>query len=265
MDSPRLHVEMVGEGGAPILLLPGGGVRDPAYLGDVGSWGAGRTIAVVHFPGTPLSGGVPRAWWDQHDDLEAVRRELGADPVDVLAHSSGTRVALAYAAAGGAVRRLGLITPPATWLTGGPDDVEDLARPRLGEPAIQEALTAPPLTLSDEEAFPRWQRLTAPLGYASWNDESRRHSRTGSVAVGALRVFFGAPPPTHLVEAILAVDVPVHIIGGSVDLLSGNRPVRELAGLFRNGSLEMIEGAGHYPWIDQPDAFASAIRAWAGA
>lgn len=264
-DVARLpvHVEIVGNGGEPILLLPGGGVRDPTYLGDVARWGADRTIAIVHFHGTPSTGGMPRPWWDQYEVLEAARRQLGVDPIDVLAHSAGTRVALAYAASGGPVRRLGLITPPATWLTGQSDDIADLAQRRLGEPVIQAALNSPPFTLSDEDGFRAQQQLTAPLGYATWNDEALRHARTGATDFQALRAFFGAPPPAELLQAITKTEIPVHIIGGADDLLSGNRPVRDLANLFRNGTVEMIEGSGHYPWIDQPVKFASAIARWA--
>jgi pimeloyl-ACP methyl ester carboxylesterase len=263
MTDRPVHVEIVGDGGEPIILLPGGGVRDPAYLGDVARWGAGRMVAVVHFRGTPSTGGLPRPWWDQRDDLESVRRALELDSIDVLAHSSGTRVALAYAASGAPVRRLGLITPPSTWLTGRADDIAQLAEPRRHEPAMRAALHAPPLDLSDEHAYREQQRLTAPLGYAAWNEVTLRHSQTGSTDLAALRAFFGAPPPATLMAKIAALSIPIHVIGGAADLLTGNRPVRELAGAFCDGTVEMIEGSGHYPWIDQPVVFAEAIRRWA--
>lgn len=263
MNDFPIHVEFIGEGEDPILLVPGGGARDPVYLGDISRWGAGRPVAVVHLRGTPSTGGTPRPWWDQRDDLECVRRELGVDALDVLAHSSGARVALAYAASGAPVRRLGLITPPATWLTSQPDDVAELAESRLTEPAIRAALAAPPLDLSDEQSFREYQSATAPLGYATWNDAARRHAVTGSTSLTALRAFFSTPPPAPVFEAIASLSIPVHVIGGAADLLSGNRPVRELANVFRHGTVEMIEGSGHYPWVDRPAAFAAAIARWA--
>lgn len=262
MTTPDIHVDVLGDGENPILLLPGGGVRDPIYLGDPATWGIRRSVAVVHFRGTPATGGRPRPWWDQGDDLESVRRWLGLGEVDVLAHSAGGRVALAYAASGAPLRRIGLITPPATWLTGGTDDVRELAEPRAGDPEIRAALDAPPLSLSDEEVFERHQRTTAPLGYAVWDDAARRHSRTGTTDIDALRAFFGSPPPPELMARIAALAQPVHVIGGAQDLLSGNRPVRELAALFSAGSIEMIDACGHYPWIDQPAAFAEALDRW---
>lgn len=49
-----IHVELIGSSdGAPIIVLPGGGVRSPEYLGDVRRWGSVRPLAVVHYRGTP--------------------------------------------------------------------------------------------------------------------------------------------------------------------------------------------------------------------
>ncbi|MCA4993559.1 alpha/beta hydrolase [Tsukamurella tyrosinosolvens] len=263
MSRANVHFELVGDGvGDPILVLPGGGVRDPSYLGDVRAWRTSRPLAVVHPRGTPATGGLPAPWWNQREDLESVREVLGLDEIDVLAHSAGTRVALAYAASGAPVRHLALIGPPAVWLTGTDDDIADLVKSRLDEPEIVTALAAPPMDLSDELRFRDWQHLTAPLGYAAWNDSTMEHAQTGSTDLAALRAFFATPPPASVIEAIRALPVPIHIIGGAVDLLSGHAPVRELAAMFKRGSVELIDGSDHYPWVDQPTAFADALQRW---
>ena len=140
-----------------------------------------------------------------------------------------------------------------------------LAADRMGEVAIRKALSMPPLSLTTPEAFLTQQRATAPLGYASWNDDAKSHSETGETNFDALKAFFGAPPPSELVDAIKSLDTPIQVVGGAKDLLSGNRPVRELAALFRNGAVTMIDNAGHYPWIDQPAAFRAAIAGWSGS
>jgi pimeloyl-ACP methyl ester carboxylesterase len=76
-----------------------------------------------------------------------------------------------------------------------------------------------------------------------------------AVAIGLIRL--GA-----IGEKGRGLRIPVHVIGGAADLLSGRAPVEALAGVFRNGSVEMIEASGHYPWVDQPEAFARAVRRW---
>lgn len=261
--SGTVHFEVVGDGaGEPVLVLPGGGVRDPEYLGDLRRWGASRPLAVVHFRGTPKSGGLPEPWWNQYEDIESVRVALGVESVDVIAHSAGSRVALAYAASDAPVRRLALVTPPAAWLTGTDSDVAELAATRADEPYIAEALTAPPLGFGSEAAFREQQRLTAPLGYARWDEQAKRHAITGSTCFEGLRAFFSAPPPDDLVERIRRLAMPVLVIGGAVDLLSGRAPVEALAAMLINGSVEMIPDCGHYPWIDQPDVFAQIINRW---
>lgn len=261
-----IHVELIGSSdGAPIIVLPGGGVRSPEYLGDVRRWGSVRPLAVVHYRGTPKSPGVPGPWWDQFADLETVRQALGLDSVEILAHSAGTRVALAYAASSAPVRRLALVAPPATWLTSTPEDVAVLASDRRNEPVIEAALTAGLLDLDDETRFRAQQAVIAPLGYARWDAETQRHASLGETNFTALQSFFSAPPPEDLKRRICDLSIPVHVIGGSVDLLSGRAPVEALAGVFRNGSVEMLEASGHYPWVDQPEAFARAVRRWSSA
>ncbi len=261
-----VHVELIGASeGKPIIVLPGGGVRSPEYLGDLRRWGSVRPLAVVHYRGTPKSPGVPGPWWDQFADLEAVRQALGLDSVEILAHSAGTRVALAYAASNAPVRRLALVAPPATWLTSTPDDVAALASGRRGEPVIEAALSAGALDMEDETRFRAQQAVIAPLGYARWDAETQRHSALGETNFSALQSFFSVQPSDDLKHRICDLGIPVHVIGGSVDLLSGRDPVEALAGVFRNGSVEMIEGSGHYPWVDQPEAFARAVRRWSSA
>lgn len=262
-DHSPVHVEVTGRGAEPIMVLPGGGVRDPSYLGDTAQWGLGRDLAVVHFRGTPASGGIPGPWWDQYDDLEDVRHRLGLESVDILAHSAGSRVALAYAADGAPVRHIALVAPPTTWLTGRPDDVSDIAAARSAERVVVEALNAPPFTLDDEDGFRRHQRLTAPLGYARWDETAQRHAQVGKTDFRALQAFFGAAPPDELLHRISSLEIPIHVIGGAADLLAGRRSVADFASIFPRGTVEMIEGSGHFPWVEQEDAFREAASRWA--
>lgn len=104
--------------------------------------------------------------------------------------------------------------------------------------------------------------MIAPLGYARWDAETQRHASLGETNFTALQSFFSVPPPDDLKQRIGDLGIPVHVIGGSVDLLSGLDPVEALAGVFRNGSVEMIDASGHFPWVDQPEAFARAVRHW---
>lgn len=261
-----IGVEVIGgDGGEPILVLPGGGVRSPEYLGDVRVWGVSRPLAVVYYRGTPRTGGLPGPWWDQFDDLEGVRRELGLSSVEVIAHSMRRTSCVGVRG----IRCAGAADGPG----GTACDVADRDRERCrdvgggprGRAADRGGTGRAALDLRDEAEYREWLRVTAPLGYARWDAAAERHSATGTTSFEALRAFFMAPIPDALLARIPALTLPVHVIGGAADLLSGRAPVEALAGMFTNGSVELIADCGHYPWIDQPAAYAAALSRWSAA
>ena len=143
IDSSDLPVAVswIGEpGGDPVLVLPGGACRGPEYLGDLAGLGAVRPLLVLHPRGTARTGGLSRGWWTDADDVVAVIDALGLTSADLLAHSAGTRLALATATRfPDRVRTMALVTPPARWLTGSAHDGEDLVLDR-DDPVVAEAI-----------------------------------------------------------------------------------------------------------------------------
>lgn len=91
---------------------------------------------------------------------------------------------------GAPVRRLALVAPPSTWLTGTADDVAVLVSNRRSEPVIEAALAAGPLDLKDERRFRAQQRVIAPLGYARWDVGTQRPASLGETNFTALQSFF---------------------------------------------------------------------------
>ena len=51
------------------------------------------------------------------------------------------------------------------------------------------------------------------------------------------------------------------VIGGDRDGMTGVRSCHVVAACFPRASTVVLADAGHYPWIDQPEAFASAVSA----
>ena len=108
IDGPagKLYVETRGTApGRPLLIVNGGPGFDHGYLVTSPVWdelartrrvvmydqrGTGKSMAVK--PGTPLT------LADQLADLEAVRKSLGGQDVDLLGHSYGGAVVMAYTA-----------------------------------------------------------------------------------------------------------------------------------------------------------------------
>ncbi|NNF55731.1 MAG: alpha/beta hydrolase [Acidimicrobiales bacterium] len=63
----------------------------------------------------------------------------------------------------------------------------------------------------------------------------------------------------HPADLLAKVTVPVHLFWGSDDLFGGQDSAEEFAGQLPNASLQMVERAGHAPWLDEPELAAAAL------
>jgi len=256
-------VSVIGEGDRePAIVLPGGPCRDPEYLGDLAGIGNSRPLIVMHPRGTSSSGGLSRGWWTDAEDVLSLTRALGLGPVDVIAHSAGTRLALATATQyPGLVRSMLLITPPATWLSMTEQDSAVIADSH-SDPLIVEAFRS--MAVDDptsEEEFQESLRRHAPAGYAQWGDREKAHAKVGAMNWAASSAWFDNIP-VDVVARISTAELPPNlVIGGDRDLLTGVQPVREYAEVL-GGEAVFIRECGHYPWIEQPEAFAALAGRW---
>jgi pimeloyl-ACP methyl ester carboxylesterase len=262
-DGMPIAVHTVGSaGGAPAVVIPGGPCRGVEYLGDLAGLGSVRRLKVIHPRGTLPTGGLSRGWWNDAGDVIAVADSLGLEAVDLIAHSAGTRLALAVAARfPGRVRSLTLVTPAAAWLTGTPHDGVAVAARRV-EPMIDSALASmggPAPT--NEAAFQLALGVEGPAGYANWSENEREHSNAGAMTLAAATAWFNDIPrdaPQRIVGASLP---PSLVIGGREDILSGVHTVQAYAEAL-GAELVLIDDCGHYPWVEQPIAFREAATDW---
>lgn len=264
-DGTPIAFELVGANGPrgedPVLVLPGGPCRDPAYLGDLGGLAQDRPLAAVHFRGTPATGGLSRGWWTDAADVIAVIDQLELPRVDVIAHSAGTRAALALAARfPGRLRSLALVAPAAAWLTGTPHDSADIAA-RRPEPEIAAALASMDVEPADESAFQIAWGLEAPAGYARWTMAERQHAQVGRMSLAAAHAWFRDIPADAAARIQGASLPPTLVLGGGEDILSGVSPVRAYATALR-AELVLIEGCGHYPWVERPEPCRLELGRW---
>jgi len=249
-------------GSTPVLVVPGGPCRGVEYLAGLAETTGGRDLVVLHPRGTPTTGGLSRGWWRDAADVVALADHLGLAEVDVLAHSAGTRLALAAAVQHSArVRSLLLVTPPATWLTGTADDGEQLARARhdpLVDAAVDSLLGPPP---ADDDEFQRRWMVEAPAGYARWGEAERAHAGLGAVSLPAARAWFRDVPPDAADRVRAGVRSPVLVVGGAADAMTGVAPVESYAAAL-GADLVMLPDCGHYPWVEQPAALSAAVAPW---
>ncbi|MEV7040348.1 alpha/beta hydrolase [Amycolatopsis sp. NPDC051061] len=268
-DGTALAFRFSGSGGEPVVCLPGGPMRAGTYLGDLGGLGARRRLAVLDARGTGASEepADPATYRcdRQVEDVEALRKHLGLERLDLVGHSAGASLAVLYAARyPGRLRRLALVAPSprAVGLQLPVADRRRIMARRAGAPwfaaaaAAYEAIAARTATSAD------WAAI-APMYYGRWDDAARRHqaAEPGQRNGAAARVYNsdGAFEPELTRAALDAVDVPVLVLAGELDWIASPGVADEFASLFPDARVVVLPGAAHYPWLDDAAAFVSAV------
>ncbi len=276
-DGTRLALHLTGDpaGAGPLVCLPGGPMLDSGYLGDLGGLAGHRAFVRLDLRGTGASDAPadPASYRcdRQVADVESVRRHLGLDRLDLLAHSAGANLAYAYVAAHpDRVGRLVLVAPSTRGL-----DLEisdearsEIARLREGEPWYADAAAALARIQAGSGGERDWSAIS-PFMYGRWDDDVRAFEawmderRDDELAMAF--VAEGAFDPEGARAALAGLDVPVVVLAGAVD--SGNPvPVMaEVAAIFRDADFVVQERAGHFPWVDDPGEFVRLLAPVLGA
>ncbi|MET8685531.1 alpha/beta hydrolase [Streptomyces sp. NPDC004732] len=280
-DGTELAYHLIRDGGEgdassldvpPVVCLPGGPMQASAYLGDLGGLAARRPLLMLDLRGTGDSA-VPEDRSSYRcdrlvDDVEALRVHLGLEVLDLLAHSGGTNLAVLYAARHPErVGRLALITP-SVMAVGIPVDGSarrEAALLRRDEPWFPTAFAALEAIVGGGATAEAFQAI-APFAYGRWDAEARAHRAAedgqrndeAAAAFGAE----GAYDPEATRAALAKFGAPVLVLAGQADLNSPPPAMTELAGLFPDVELVVQPGAGHFPWLHDPAAFAASTGAF---
>lgn len=271
-DGTRLAYSEVGSG-PRLVCLPGGPGRASAYLEDLGGLAGDRTLVLLdtratghsEVPADPSTLRFDRL----ADDVEALREHLGEQQLDVLGHSAGCLVAQAWAAAHpDRVRSLVLVTPSDRLQGGSREDVAAIRASRSDEPWYSEAAEAQDaLSYANPAQQQALVRATRPFFYGRWDERTQAHAATADTQSSKrAELGFGAGVEQVDVAAMLAalgsLDVPVLVVGGERDALTGVASVSTVAATFPRATTTVLPRAGHFPWVDEPEAFRAAVAAF---
>jgi len=270
-DGARLAARLIGAG-SPLLCVPGGPLLDAAYLGDLGDLSSHRRLVLLDPRGSGASDRTddPISYRCDHlvADIEAVRRHLGLDAIDLFAHSAGANLAYRYAEHHpDRIGRLVLVTP-SVFALGLPVPNaarREIALLRQNESWYPEAAAALASIQDGTATENDWAAIT-PFTYGRWNkatqayDASMEARRNPDAAAAFVADGAFDPPATRAALAVL--DAPVLVVAGSWDVGNPPRVMAQVADLFPRGRLIVQPEAGHFPWVDHPDGFREAINAF---
>ena len=272
-DGTRLAYHTIGTG-RPLVCVPGGPMRASAYLGDFGGLSAHRGLVLLDLRGTgesdvpadPASYRCDR----QVDDIEALRVELGLDRLDLAGHSGGATLAVLYAARyPDRVDRLVLVCPGTRPVGIEIEDADrrEVAELRRGEPWFADAFAAFERIWSGESTPADWEAIS-PFMYGRWDADTRAavETRPGQRNEEAAALYYaeGALDPPAVRSAIASLPARVLLLAGEYDAALPPKRAAEYAELFANAELVVQPGAGHSPWLDDPERFARTVSDFLG-
>jgi len=270
-DGTQLGYRAVGNG-RPLVCLPGGPGRAAEYLGNLGGLDQSRRLVLPDprgvgrsaDPADPETFRVDR----MADDVDALRVHLGLERMDLLAHSAGAILATLYAAAHpDRISRLVLVTPglAAVGVDATEEELRAVVESRSAEPWYPAARAALEEMLAGSMSLAAFAG-SRPLFYGRWDDAARAHAMVG-VADRHLAertgYFDGAElDPAAVTAALGTLGGPALLYAGDEDPLVTPAMVRRAAPLFREASVIIQPGTGHFPWVEDPAAFAAAVNAF---
>jgi proline iminopeptidase len=212
-------------------------------------------------PPRDWSGLDHRGWIE---DADALRARLGYEKIFLFGHSYGGFLALEYALRY-AERLHGLVlcnTAPAF-------DYPEVAIANAENRGTPGALDALGHVLAqrapNDEAAGQWWRQIFPLYF---------HRPEAAVLEGVAdriryrheawnRSIFELMPGFNVVDRLSQIHVPALVLAGRDDWIM---PVREGAERLHaglpNSQLVIFEQSGHFPWIEEPEAFLTTVRQW---
>jgi proline iminopeptidase len=252
--------------GIPFIAVHGGLGYDHAYLRNALA-PAEDLARVIYFDqrGNGRSDPVPMStitFEQLAADIDALREEFGFDRIGVIGHSYGGFVAQQYATTyPDRVSHLVLLsTSPGAFEATDAELAERGDRSWIG-PQVQAALDsfAGPAPSTNEEFLARIPQI-APA-YAR-GDAAVIAAELGRaiVNVDALKRGFEILRGWSVVDKLDSITAPTLVACGRHDLLTTPECSARLASAIPNAELAWFENSGHFPWLEEPQAFNNRLR-----
>jgi pimeloyl-ACP methyl ester carboxylesterase len=256
IDGAEVAYTDSGGDGEPLLLMHGGGLAD--WMTPLAAELRGhRVIRLVRagYTGGSLPDGLTIADHARHAATLLYR--LDAAPAHVVAHSSGSAIALQLAVDNpSSVRTLCLLEPPLVDPLADPSDVDGL---RAAFGPVMGAAMAATARGDHAAAFDAFMPLVCGPGYREVMDEVLGAAVVDDAANHSGPFFTSEIPAIGGWTFDPAVARPVVLVQGADSPPPVHRLIAHLAGLLPQATVETVENAGHMMPITAPATLAALI------
>jgi len=203
------------------------------------------------------------------EDLEALRVALKQERLFLVGHSWGGMLAMAYAAAHpDRVDRLILISsggPTTEFFQSFGDTIQSRMYPE--DKAAELRAMKPLLASGSDQAFLDVVKARTPayffdrakgLDFVAHTPAGSLHYRPATLLQNDLAKHYDSRP------GLARLDRPTLIIEGHQDPI-GEKVAEDIHAVIRSSTLRYIHRCGHFPWIEQPDAFRKIVAGFLAA
>jgi proline iminopeptidase len=259
-DGAVIYYEVIG-GGAPVVLLSGGPGFSPDYLRPIAEkLKDDYQFILLHQRGTGKSSSTTELQLPRLvEDLEALRKKLDEPKLVLVGHSFGGIVSMMYAREH-------------------PDQTGMLVLVSSGGPTLKSVVKfnanlESRFTAEEKATIAEWTgrlkkdhsravlEITRAKTAAYFADRSKAHLLTDTLTFDSFNdaTFWAIVPQMMALDlraGLEKVQAPVLVIHGKQDPLETAQEVHEI---FPGSDLVLLDDAGHFPWLEQPDKFYEAL------
>ena len=260
------------EGAGPVLIChPGGPGFSSLYLSDLARLGESFTLVLLNPRGTADSSAPEdsRAYTTAHyvGDVEELRMHLGEQQLDVLGHSHGGVVAMAYAAEHPTrVRRIVVVNSLVRLHR---EEMDELMFRHRNEPWYDDARLALEQEdagdYSNEAELAEMARTFFPIYFATFDERAERYLNEYVAPERpnqrALRLF-NEQEEWDMRSELARIDAPTLVITGKYDFICGPACAEDIASGIEGSMKIVLDDCGHFSFIEQPEAFRRAVESF---
>jgi proline iminopeptidase len=197
-------------------------------------------------------------------DAEAVRASLGLNDVVVFGHSYGGCLAQEYVLAF-PDRVRGLILCSTMPALDYPEAMMANARARATPEQFDAVVAGFSVPARDDEAFrDLWTRIL-PIYFHRPGESMAQliQSQQQLSAAASNRAIFTCLPTFNTLDRLNRIDTPTLVMTGRSDWVTPpDHAALRLSRLIPGAKLRIFESSGHFPFIEERDAFVSTVRDW---